>query len=609
MRKITIPLLALLAGCFSVQPAAGIENFLLSAYDLDSSGNTELAELETDITVTSNAENFFVLLTIDVANQKTTPNQVFIKFAETGAAVADESATFLLPDASTYRIQINAQYTGGDLGLGAHTWKVYAQGFNVILQTTSSMFIANPITPSGVITSLGGQTGATQTFAYSEVCTPDPAWSSATNIHTFCIPDAGTGINRGLVTDQAQNIYGFKQFSEGMDAQGVGANTVCIGLIAVCNDAEGVVVGDSGTAGAAGTAIGRSSDAGDDAVALGRGAVAAADSVAIAQGAVALAGECVLGSPAKPCTNFCFGKGCVSTAPAAQTLHGTNASGTNIAAAAFNIYGGRSTGNAAAGDIVLGTAAAGASGSSLNAIVNRWKIDAESGALLPMLDDTYDIGSGALRVGNYYGTWAGKAIGEAYGGLGVDMTAEGNGIPYFASGFYDDLQIPSISEPFAPYDIGVDGAQCTRTDNHQINTGPTVPTITCTDHASSAFYGVWESPDGWNEGTVTFEIQMVNENATPSGDIDIDFSCFCRGDGDLIGASWGTAQNISYTFTTQYDQAHDITTAVTCASCSTGAGETVYWRGLVDEPSTTTQMGDVYITGVKLEGVRATLTD
>jgi len=404
MRKITLPLLLLLAGCFAIRPAPalGVENFLLSAYSL-SGTNIELTELETDITVTGNTEHFFVLLTVDVYNQKTVANQITVKFAETGGAVADEVGTFLVPDQGTYRIQLTAEYTGAALGLGAHTWKVYGTGSDLILQTTSSMFIANPIVPSGVISSLNGETAAVQSFAYNNGCAPFPGWSSASGVHTFCIPDASTSNSQGGVTNAAQSFAGFKQFTGGIDANGVGANTVLIGLLAQAPDASGVVVGDSAQVAAQGLALGKNANAGDDAVAAGFGAVASDDSIAVGSGAsTGAAGECSFGSPTYPMTDICGGEGCESASPSAFAYRGTNGTGTDIASAETRLYGGRSTGAGACGAVVVGTCTPGGAGSSLNAIVKRWQVDSD-GHFLPILADVYDVGSGTYRPRYVYG--------------------------------------------------------------------------------------------------------------------------------------------------------------------------------------------------------------
>lgn len=71
--------------------------------------------------------------------------------------------------------------------------------------------VSNQVGSSG-ITSLNGQTGATQTFNTSNTGS-DFTISSSGNVHTFSIPDAGPSASRGLITNDIQLIAGNKQFS------------------------------------------------------------------------------------------------------------------------------------------------------------------------------------------------------------------------------------------------------------------------------------------------------------------------------------------------------------------------------------------------------------
>jgi hypothetical protein len=71
-----------------------------------------------------------------------------------------------------------------------------------------------------------------------------------------------------------------------------------------------------------------------------------------------------------------FGNGSSSATPANATIQGTDGSGTDIAGAALTIRGGRGTGSGEGGRLVFGTAPAGTTGTTLNATVERMRIDA-----------------------------------------------------------------------------------------------------------------------------------------------------------------------------------------------------------------------------------------
>jgi hypothetical protein len=88
----------------------------------------------------------------------------------------------------------------------ANTWTAVSIG-------TGLSFSGGTLSASGGsgITSLGGQTGSTQTFATGTSGT-DFAISSATNTHTFNLPDAGASA-RGVVTTGTQTFAGDKTFT------------------------------------------------------------------------------------------------------------------------------------------------------------------------------------------------------------------------------------------------------------------------------------------------------------------------------------------------------------------------------------------------------------
>lgn len=70
------------------------------------------------------------------------------------------------------------------------------------------------ISATGLIASFNGQTGATQTLGLTSTGCSSPSWISASNAHTLCLPNAGTGIS-GIVSTAGQNFSGVKYFVDG----------------------------------------------------------------------------------------------------------------------------------------------------------------------------------------------------------------------------------------------------------------------------------------------------------------------------------------------------------------------------------------------------------
>jgi hypothetical protein len=116
----------------------------------------------------------------------------------------------------------------------------------------------------------------------------------------------------------------------------------------------------------------------------GSAAAAASGVICIGSGA-----ECVddntfvAGSSLFPIDDVYFGKGISNATPTAYTINATGGSGTNIAGASINIAAGKSTGSGAGGSVELQTAAAGSTGTAVNALSTRMKIDGEGSITFP----------------------------------------------------------------------------------------------------------------------------------------------------------------------------------------------------------------------------------
>jgi len=113
-----------------------------------------------------------------------------------------------------------------------------------------------------------------------------------------------------------------------------------------------------------------------------------------------------------------IGNGELSAVPATGTIRAPDASGTDIAGAALAIQGGRGTGTGAGGAITFSTAAAGTTGSSLNAATERMRVK-QGGQVrfVPLAaDPTLDVENGDV----YYNSSTNKLRVRA-GGAWVDL--------------------------------------------------------------------------------------------------------------------------------------------------------------------------------------------
>jgi Chaperone of endosialidase len=102
-------------------------------------------------------------------------------------------------------------------------------------------------------------------------------------------------------------------------------------------------------------------------------------------------------------TDVWFGSGYSDSSPKNYTLHGSGASGSNVAGGTVVIGGGESTGSANGGPVQFSIALPGSSGSSLNSLTPIAYFDGATGNHLWNTDNTYNIGaSGANRPKNLF---------------------------------------------------------------------------------------------------------------------------------------------------------------------------------------------------------------
>lgn len=139
-------------------------------------------------------------------------------------------------------------------------------------------------------------------------------------------------------------------------------------------------------AGSKGTALGNSASAGHaNGIALGYGATTTGSF------------QLIVGSSSAAVLTGYFGSGATASFPTAFTFEGTGGSGTNVGGADVALSAGRSTGNAAGGQLYFKTTPAGTSGSSQNLALERMRI---TSAGLVGINQTSTINARLDVVGN-----------------------------------------------------------------------------------------------------------------------------------------------------------------------------------------------------------------
>lgn len=152
-----------------------------------------------------------------------------------------------------------------------------------------------------------------------------------------------------------------------------GGNNIALGeasLFRTANGAFNIGIGKN----TGGLGAGVSMVTGDYNILLGNGTGVIADTdngIAIGRDTVTAANHFVSGSNTVAVSEVFFGEGIVDATPTAYTINGTGGSGTDIAGADIQIAGGKGTGDAAGGDILLQTADAGASGATLQSLTTK----------------------------------------------------------------------------------------------------------------------------------------------------------------------------------------------------------------------------------------------
>jgi hypothetical protein len=220
-----------------------------------------------------------------------------------------------------------------------------------------------------------------------------------------------------------------------------------------------------------------------------------------------------------------------------------------------------------------------------------------------------DVSGNALTGDTATAFFSSGAIEAARGGTNIDTSAS-IGLPSIAAGTWS-VAWPVRSIPFASAGWNVDAVQCTKSTGKTILTnGPKADVVTCTDNdAASVFLPFVVMPDSYGGGTITIELTIESEAASPSGNFELDWECQCKGSGEAFVAYPGTGeQATTITVALQYASVMETTAALTpTGTCA--AGDILACRGQVDATATTATVASIYLLAAKIEFTVATATD
>lgn len=204
--------------------------------------------------------------------------------------------------------------------------------------------------------------------------------------------DAAVSSLQGVAIGRESAASNTSAVSIGYQNTASGATSISLGVVASASALQSIAIGNTAAAaGARGIGLGAASAAsGASAIALGHQATASQpSSVALGQGATvahqyalafgdgattSAANQVVFGASGsnQQITDFVIGNGVSAAVPTPPTIRTTSGLGTNIAGGDLRIEGGRSTGTAAGGSVVLRTTPASlASSAAVNTPVDR----------------------------------------------------------------------------------------------------------------------------------------------------------------------------------------------------------------------------------------------
>lgn len=148
--------------------------------------------------------------------------------------------------------------------------------------------------------------------------------------------------------------------------------------------------------------------------------------------------------------------------------------------------------------------------------------------------------------------------------------------------------------------MNADGTFCLDPTQITINSGPKIWKVTCADNDGSSLDGSITMPDGWDGGTVTFELSYI-QTAADTAVMNSDIAAQCHGPGEVVNSTWGTEIAIDDPDVTGSNAIDHTTSAAVTPAGTCNPGDSLFWRWQLDATGTTTAVGTLHIIGMKME--------
>jgi hypothetical protein len=215
------------------------------------------------------------------------------------------------------------------------------------------------------------------------------------------------------------------------------------------------------------------------------------------------------------------------------------------------------------------------------------------------------------------GTGVETALGNNVGSAGAPVVFNGDagtpsalvltnatGLPASSVSGSTSASISFVDSVFWPAgSLSSDGTQCAVPVEVTINSGPKQYAIVCADNDASIIYGHVLMPDGWNAGTVTFELEYL-QSAADTGALNADVAAQCHAAGETVNNTWGTEVAIDDAAVTGSNGVDTATSAAVTPAGTCAAGDSLWWYIAIDATGTDTAVATLNILGVKMEYTR-----